>query len=25
VLSEIRRYLCVHWKRPAGKPPVVRA
>ncbi len=25
VLREIRQYLSVFWKRPAGKPPVVRA
>jgi tetratricopeptide (TPR) repeat protein len=25
VLSELRHYLSVHWKRPAARPPVVRA
>ncbi len=25
VLSELRQYLSVHWKRPAARPPVVRA
>lgn len=25
VLNEVRQYLSVHWKCPAGRPPVVRA